>query len=117
MKQRDPAGVFILTFITIGIYGVVWSVTTKGEMNRLGAQIPTAWIWLIPFAWFYWIWKYAEGVELVTGGASTAGGAFCLSIIPFVNLFAAPVIQSAFNRIAPPASPMLESVRGGGLDR
>jgi hypothetical protein len=43
MKQRNAASVLFLTLFTLGIYGIVWSVKTKNEMNKLGAQIPTAW--------------------------------------------------------------------------
>jgi hypothetical protein len=99
MTKRDPAGVLLLTLITCGIYGLVWHVQTKEELNRRGAQIPTAWIWLIPFAIWYWLWKYAEGVELVSGGKHTAGGTFALCVIPVINFVAIPVLQGWFNQM------------------
>jgi hypothetical protein len=42
MKQRNVAAVLFLSIITFGIYTIVWFVKTKNEMNKLGAQIPTA---------------------------------------------------------------------------
>lgn len=42
MNKRSPLAVFFLPIITFGIYGLVWYVQTKEEMNRKGAQIPTA---------------------------------------------------------------------------
>ncbi|GAI30384.1 unnamed protein product, partial [marine sediment metagenome] len=35
-------------------------------MNAKGAQIPTAWLIIIPFVNIWWYWKFCEGVELVT---------------------------------------------------
>ena len=72
MKRRNPLAVFILPFVTLGIYSIVWYVSTKEEMNTKGAQIPTAWLIIIPFVNLYWLWVYAKGVEKVTNGASSA---------------------------------------------
>jgi hypothetical protein len=48
MKRRSVAAVLILSIVTFGIYAIVWAVKTKEEMNALGAQIPTAWLLIIP---------------------------------------------------------------------
>ena len=61
IKHRSPVGIIILTIITFGIYGLYWVVKTKGEINRLGAQIPTAWLIIIPIANIYFVYKYSEG--------------------------------------------------------
>ncbi len=66
VEQRNPLTVLILTIITFGIYGLVWYVKTKNEMNSLGAEIPTAWFLIIPILNIYWIWKYCEGYAKVT---------------------------------------------------
>jgi len=44
MEHRSPIMVFFVSLITFGIYGLVWYVKTKNEMNAKGAQIPTAWL-------------------------------------------------------------------------
>lgn len=66
VEQRNPLMVLILMVITFGIYGLVWMVKTKNEMNELGADIPTAWFIIIPVLNIYWIWKYCEGFANVT---------------------------------------------------
>ncbi len=53
MKNRSPIAVFLLPMFTFGIYGLVWLVKTKNEMNSLGAKIPTAWLLIIPFVNLY----------------------------------------------------------------
>jgi len=67
MKKRSPIAVFLLGIVTFGIYSWYWAVKTKGEMNKLGEKVPTAWFWLIPLVGsIYWWWKYSEAVEHVT---------------------------------------------------
>jgi len=67
MKNRSPVLVILFGFITFGLYSWYWAVKTKGEMNKQGEHIPTAWIWLIPIIGsIWWYWKYSEGVENVT---------------------------------------------------
>ena len=68
MENRSLGKVFLLTLVTFGLYGIYWEVKTKGEMNARGATIPTAWLILVPFVNIWWMWKYCEGVEHVTGG-------------------------------------------------
>lgn len=98
MKKRNLFAVFILPFVTFGIYGIVWVVKTKNEMNRLGANIPTAWLIIIPLVNIYWMWKYCEGVEQVTGGKLSGIMAFVLEM--FLGVIANVIIQSEFNKIA-----------------
>lgn len=113
MKQRSPVGVLLLTLITLGIYGIVWFVKTKGEMNRQGATIPTAWLIIVPFVNIWWTWKYCEGVEHVSNGKMSVGTAFVLLFV--LGLFGLgvigmAVIQNTFNSISPsvaaPAAPV-----------
>jgi hypothetical protein len=60
IKHRNPVAVLILTAITFGIYGLYWTVKTKGEINSLGGKIPTAWLLIIPIANIYFLYRYAE---------------------------------------------------------
>ena len=98
MKNRSPIAVLFLPFLTLGIYGLVWSVKTKNEMNRLGANIPTAWLLIIPFANIYWIWVYGTGVALVTKGAHSALGSFLLRI--FLGPIGSAITQNEFNKVS-----------------
>jgi hypothetical protein len=108
MKQRSPAAVFLLPFITLGIYSWYWAVKTKGEMNKLGESIPTAWIWLIPVVGsIWWYWKYSEGVEHVTKGKLSGVLAFVLLLL--LGNIGQAIIQDFFNKLgqATVADPIL----------
>lgn len=98
MKRRNPLAVFFLPIITLGIYTLVWYVSTKGEMNSRGARIPSAWLIIIPFANIYWLWKFSEGVHHVTKGASGTGATFLLLI--FLGLIGMAIVQSGLNEVA-----------------
>jgi hypothetical protein len=102
MTKRSVPLVAIFTLITLGIYQIYWYVVTKDEMVSRGANIPTAWLLIIPFANIYWIWKWAQGVEHVTRGSSSAAATFCLIFIlgllgfGFVGV---AIVQSMFNGV------------------
>jgi len=90
--------VFFLSLITFGIYGLVWYVKTKNEMNAKGAQIPTAWLIIVPIANIYWLWKYAQGVELVTSKEMSATTAFILIFL--LAIIGMAIVQSKFNAVS-----------------
>lgn len=102
MKNRSPIAVFFLSLITIGIYAIVWQVKTKGEMNKLGATIPTAWLLIVPFVNIWWMWKYCEGVEKVTGGKLSGVLAFIL--LWLLGIIGMAIIQNEFNSVGSPAA-------------
>lgn len=97
MTTRSPVAALFLPVITFGIYGLVWYVQTKEEMKGQGAEIPSAWMLIIPIANLVWIWQYAKGVEHVTDGAQTAGSVFCL--LAFLGCIGIAIIQNTFNRL------------------
>jgi hypothetical protein len=105
MKRRNLVAVLFLPFITFGIYGIVWFVTTKDEMNSLGAQIPTAWLLIVPIANFYWLWVYGTGVALVTNGSYSALVTFLLNF--FLGPIGGAILQNEFNKIAVAPQPSL----------
>jgi hypothetical protein len=107
MKKRNLIAVFVLSMVTFGIYPIVWAVKTKNEMNALGAQIPTAWLIIVPLVNIYWIWKYSEGVEHVTGGEMSTVIAFTLQFL--LGVIGYMIIQNEFNKIADNASATLET--------
>jgi len=97
MRYRSVLGIFILTFITFGIYPIYWMVSTKDEMNRRGADVPTAWLIIIPIVSIYWMWRYCEGVEHVTRGKLSGPVSFlCLF---FLSLIGMMIVQSELNRV------------------
>ncbi|MGN5732014.1 DUF4234 domain-containing protein [Arthrobacter psychrochitiniphilus] len=93
MKHRSPAAPLLLPFITFGIYSIVWYVKSKVEMNTRGAGIPTAWLILVPIADIWWMWRFAAGVEGVSG--MSRHGAFWLLLL--LGPIGAAVVQSSIN--------------------
>ena len=98
MKKRNPIMVIFLSLITFSIYTLVWLVKTKNEMNDKGATIPTAWLVILPFISFYWLWKFCEGVEQVTNKGMTTAVAFLL--VFFLSVIGMAIIQSELNKVA-----------------
>ncbi|MFC1978579.1 DUF4234 domain-containing protein [Chloroflexota bacterium] len=104
MKHRDPVMVAVLSVVTIGIYVIVWYVKTKNEMNAMGANIPTAWLIIIPFINLYWLWKYCEGLETVTNKRLTGGTYFLIMFLAGYLGFVASIVvvsitQNSLNKI------------------
>jgi hypothetical protein len=60
-KKRNPALVIIFSIITLGIYLIYWFVKTKEEMKSLGADIPSAWLLIVPIGNCYLLYKYCDG--------------------------------------------------------
>lgn len=90
--------VILLSLITLGIYTLVWDVRTKNEMNTKGAQIPTAWLSIVPFVSYFWLWKFSEGVEVVTNKEMGTWTAFLL--LYFLGIIGMAIIQDKLNQVA-----------------
>lgn len=112
MQQRNPIAVFFLTIVTFGIYGIVWSVKTKEEMKQLGADIPTAWLIIVPLLNLYWLWKYSQGVEKVTSGQLAGALAFVLLLI--LGPIGMAIVQSDFNKLG--AAPVTAAQAPAGFE-
>jgi hypothetical protein len=102
MKNRNPIAVALLPFVTFGIYSLYWYVVTKGEMNTLGAKIPTAWLLIIPFANIWWVWKYSEGVEQITG--AKLNGMLTFVLLFLLGSIGQAIVQDSFNNNVSAAS-------------
>lgn len=100
MKKRSPIAVFVFGLITLGFYSWYWEVTTKGEMNKKGEHIPTAWIWLIPVVgYIWWSWKYSESVGNITKDKAPAILVFLLFM--FTGFIGDAIVQHYFNELSP----------------
>lgn len=97
MRKRNPFVVLLLTLITFGIYGLVWEVKTKNDMNKLGADIPTAWLLIVPLVNLWWLWKYSEGVEKATSGQTSGVLAFVLLFL--LGVIGMVILQFEFNKV------------------
>lgn len=116
MKQRNPLAVFLLPFVTFGIYSWYWLVKTKGEMNKLGEEIPTAWIWLIPFVGtIWWLWKYSEGVDHVTN--EKISGVLAFILIFLLGNIGQAIIQDTFNKTVAVAATPDSATAPGPVDQ
>jgi hypothetical protein len=97
IQRRDVILVYVFSIITFGIYYIYWLVKTKGEMNSLGAQIPTAWLLIVPIANIYWFYKYAEGFSLQVKKDNNAVLWFILFWL--VSIITPAIVQSELNKI------------------
>lgn len=98
IKNRNIVMVYILSIITFGIYGLYWTVITKKEINELGAEIPTAWLIIIPIANIYWIYKYCEGFSEKVKKDNNTILWFILYIL--VSIIMPAIVQSELNKLA-----------------
>lgn len=98
MQHRSPIMVILLSIITFGIYGLVWFVITKNQMNAKGAQIPTAWLLIIPFVNIWWLWKFSEGVELVTNKGM--GTAVVFLLLWLLGTIGEAIVPNELNKVA-----------------
>ena len=97
MTERNPVVVALLSIITFGIYTLVWLVMTKREMCARGADIPTAWLVIVPLVNIWWLWKYSEGVEKITKSSMQAALSFILLFL--VEFIGIAIVQYEFNKL------------------
>ena len=104
MTKRSALTVIVLSVLTFGIYALVWQVQqvqTKTELNRMyAADIPTAWLLLVPFIGpLYFMWKWSAGAEKATGTSGITVFLLML-VVPIVGI---PVMVGKFNQASHPA--------------
>ena len=98
VKKRNILVVYLLTIVTFGIYGIYWTVSTKTEMNELGAEIPTAWLMIIPIVNLYWLYKYCEG--FATKVKKDNNTVLWFVVYLFLGIVMPFIIQSELNKLA-----------------
>ena len=98
VKNRNIVMVYLLSMITFGIYGIYWTVATKNEINGQGAEIPTAWLIIIPIANIYWMYKYCEGFSEKVKKDNNTLLWFVLYIL--VGIIMPAIVQSELNKLA-----------------
>lgn len=98
VKHRNIFLVYLFSIITLGIYAIYWMVSTKNEINSLGAKIPTAWLIIIPIANLYWIYKYSEGFSQQVKKDNNTLLWFIVSIL--VGIVMPAIVQSELNKLA-----------------
>ncbi len=103
-KRIDPFMLVILSIVTFGIYALIWYINTKDQLNAYGAKIPTAFFIFIPGLNIYWIWKFCEGLEFVTG--KRVEGIMAFLMLAFLSVIGMAIIQDNLNKLSgTPAQP------------
>ena len=102
MTQKNPVVVLVLTFVTLGIYGIIWLARTRGEMVARGAQIPTTWLIIIPIVNLFYYWKWSKGVEHVAGASGPLMFILWLLLSPVAIIYA----QVQFNKVGGGVAPV-----------
>lgn len=98
VKHRNILLVYIYSIITFGIYAIYWMISTKDDINSLGAKIPTGWLIIIPIANLYWIYRYCEGFSQYVKKDNNTLLWFIVSIL--VGIIMPAIVQSELNKIA-----------------
>ncbi len=98
VKNRNLLLVYLFTIITFGIYFIYWQISTKNEINSLGANIPTGWLVIIPIANIYWLYKYCEAFSEKVKKDNDHVLWFLLFF--FVNIIMPAIVQTELNKIA-----------------
>lgn len=98
VKKRNVLVVYLLWFVTFGIYYLYWLIKTKDEMNENGASVPTGWLVIIPFANIYWLYKYAEAFALFIRKDDKALLWFVLFFL--IGIITPAIVQSELNKMA-----------------
>jgi hypothetical protein len=88
----------LFSIITFGIYAIYWMISTKDDINSLGAKIPTGWLIIIPIANLYWIYRYCEGFSQYVKKDNNTLLWFIVSIL--VGIIMPAIVQSELNKIA-----------------
>lgn len=98
VKKRNLVAVYLLMFVTFGIYAIYWIVSTKGEINKLGGNIPTAWLIIIPIANLFFVYKYCEAFATVVKKDGQTLLWFIVWIL--IGIIMPAIVQSELNKIA-----------------
>lgn len=97
MEKRSPIVVLLLGVITCGIYALVWYASTRGELVRKGADIPTTWLFIVPFVGLWYLWKYAVGSARVAGKYSDA---VVFVLLLLLGPIGQAVVQASYNEVS-----------------
>jgi hypothetical protein len=112
IQPRNVVVCILLCIVTFGLYGIYWAVKTKDEINSLGAQIPTAWLMIIPIVNLYFAYKYAEGFAVYVMKDKNTIMWFVLYL--FLAPVAAILVQVELNKHAnPTTSPAIAGTGAG----
>ena len=103
------ASVVISSLVAIGlglllfVYPLIWLIKTKGELTKLGADIPSSWLLIVPLANYYYVYKYGEESQKLTGGSLSGILAlllFFFELLPVMMM----IYQGNYNKLQTPGA-------------
>ncbi|MFW5739396.1 MAG: DUF4234 domain-containing protein [Myxococcota bacterium] len=97
MIHESPVKIILLTMVTCGLYAIYYFYKSAEELNARGAEIPAFWWMFIPLLGLLWSWKWAQGVEKVTGGQQSA--VMTLVFLMFLGPIGQYLVQSKLNQV------------------
>ena len=80
MKKRSIAGCIVLTFVTLGIYGIYWFV--KLTLGIYG---------------LYWAYKLGQKVDRISGNSGNSGIIYLLLSLLGLGIIAKALAQNELN--------------------
>jgi hypothetical protein len=97
LQERDVVVMYLLGFLTLGIYFIYWYIESKTEINEnFGTDIPTCWLLIIPIANIYWMYKFAEAYSLYI--IRDDNKALWALLFIFVTIIVPAVVQIELNK-------------------
>lgn len=105
LTQRALWKMVVLMIITCGFYLLYWLIVTKQELNVAGAQVPTAFLIIIPFANIYFLYKFAQAFCTLVLKKSELTVAYFL-LITLLPPIGALIYQSHINELQPARHPI-----------
>jgi len=96
-KERKIWLIYLLGFLTFGIYFIYWFYVTSKELQELGADIPSFILFLLPVANLYWVYRYIEEWARITGKDNPI---LYFLVFLFFNIAIPFLVQKELNNIA-----------------
>jgi hypothetical protein len=97
-ERRGLVETFLLAFFTFGIYGIYWAVITKRELVKAGGDLPTAFLMIVPFANFYFWYRYAQAYAKIVKHSSNDTDGLIYFLLTFFPLISILIFQDGYNR-------------------
>lgn len=97
LTRRSIGQMILLMVVTLGIYTIYWLCVTKQELNKNRARIPTFFLFFIPLANVYFLYKFAEAfcaIVLKDKAQTIACFVLLVCLFPVAEL----ILQSQMNR-------------------
>ena len=105
MKKRSIAGCIVLTFVTLGIYGIYWFVKLTNETNRLAPEEATlsgglaflATVCTLGVYGLYWAYKLGQKIDRISGNSGNSGIIYLLLSFLGLGIIAKALAQNELN--------------------